>query len=346
MKITKTKTDIIIDETIDDVVMHANFIRLKSDGLIVADIPYQQIESILIVGSNTTITGRLIKVCSEFQIPIHVITNQHKHYGSLYFAVHKNIQNRILQYKVFTDNKWSMYIAKVLLHHKLLTQSLVNIDIAKGIKSLENKTTKQQLLGVEGKAASIYWSFLPNLFNNYTSSNFTFTKREKYPCIDPINSILSLSYGLLATQCQSSLTIKGLDPYYGVLHIANDSRPAMVYDLMEVYRVLIVDMWVIELFNSGFFDKSDFIFTKEGVCTLTPSKKNDFFSLWYKRLKFKKFSTNFGSVTLLEFIQLNTSYMIEFLTKINNNKVRNTGRSDLFSKYLIDFTNINEFKDL
>jgi hypothetical protein len=41
MKITKIKTDIIIDETIEKIIVHANFLRLYTEeDIILADIPF------------------------------------------------------------------------------------------------------------------------------------------------------------------------------------------------------------------------------------------------------------------------------------------------------------------
>jgi CRISP-associated protein Cas1 len=344
MKIIKTKTDVIIDPTIDEVVMHANFIRLKTDKIIVADIPFEVINSILIVGSATIITGRLIKVCSEKLIPIHVLTDQNRHYGSLYFATHPNIINRIKQFQVFTNVHWALFLAKNLLYQKIKTQSIIFENITKYLDKIGSKSKTQQLLGLEGSAANRYWDQFSILFKSNIPKEMKYNGRKKFPTIDPINSLLSLGYGLLATQCQTSLTINGLDPFFGILHKVNPSRPALVYDLMEVYRSLIVDVWVVELFNQEIFVKEDFVLTQEGVCTLCPDKKNLFFKLWYKRLKNNHFKTNYGKLTILEFIDLNSVLLIKLITNLHNNKIRDRGNYTTLSKYLIEFQSIEEFR--
>ena len=352
MQITKTKTDILIDGTIDEVKLHANYLRLYTDNIIIADIPYEQINSIIIIGSNTSISGRLIKVCSQRQIPLHIITEQFKHYGSIYFAVHNNIKNRILQYKVLIHDKWCIYLSKQLIYSKILTQKnfLERVNdsssLNKYLDKVKDKKSLNSLLGLEGVSASIYWQSFTQLIPDHILREFRWKGRIKNPCLDPINSMLSLGYGLLSTQCQSSLTINGLDPYLGILHVVSEDRPALVYDIMEIYRVLLVDSWVLSLINNKIFKPEDFTFTKEGVCTLKIDKKNEFFSLWYRRLKHYEFSTTMGKLTIHQFLELNTLELINWLKKIHNNKIRDTGKTDLLTQNLITFTNPDEFAQI
>lgn len=343
MQLSKTKTDIHIDETINKLVVHSNFLRLYSDETtILADIPVEQINSILIFGSNFNIPTRLIKICNEYQIPLHLMTDYYKHNGSIYFSVHKNIKNRVAQFQALSSNKWKIYLSKLLLFHKFETQKYFQKDLKhykKAQEKLESKKELMSLMGLEGLIASLYWE----QFGNQIPQNFNWNGRIKNPCLDPINSLLSLGYALLSTQCQSGLTLHGLDPYCGILHMTNDDRPALVYDIMEIFRVLIVDVWVLELFKSGKFKPEDFVFTAKGICTLRADKKNEFFRLWYKRLKYQKFSSTVGMISIHDFLIILTKRLIELFNKINQNQLRDTGRYDRLSEYLPTFLNQKEF---
>jgi CRISPR-associated protein Cas1 len=353
MGLTKTKTDVIIDENIHHLQIHAGFIRLfVDDKAILADVPVHQIRSILIEGSKINIPAMLIKLCSEYKIPIHVLTNLHKHYGSLHFSADSNIQNRQIQFKVILNDDWRLYLAKQILHQKLLTQQkaldhwgLLHLgeEIAVLNNKIKSKTRHQSLMGLEGTAASLYFQ---GFAKQIDPENFEWNGRIKYPCIDPINSMLSLAYSLLSTQCQTSLTLLGLDPYLGILHQSNSDRPALVYDIMEVYRVFLVDYWVLALIQSKTFVKSDFVNTQEGVCTLMSMKKNEFFRLWFKRLKYHKFSTNKGQISISEFLEHNTLLLISWLQKIESNKERSTGRFNRLPENLIIFEDITQFQNI
>jgi CRISP-associated protein Cas1 len=351
MQLTKTKTDVILDETIEKILVHANFIRLYLDDKeILADIPVEQINSIMVYGSKINIPGRLIKLCNEYQIPFHLLTDYHKHNGSIYFSIHNNIINRLNQFQALVNEKWRVFLSKQILIQKLKTQLIpiqtwssnpdFQVYFNKLLKKIEKGEKLSSLMGYEGNAASLYWQ----LFGKQLNEEINWIGRVKNPCLDPINSLLSLGYALLATQCQTSLTLNGLDPYLGILHKTNEDRPALVYDLMEIYRVLIVDLWVLELFNQKVFEPDDFVFTAKGVCTLRSDKKNEFFKMWYKRLKYYKFSTNKGKITIHDFLQINTTLLIKWFKKINKNKVRDTGRYDRFEESLLIFKNYEEFK--
>lgn len=355
MRLSKTKTDVIIDETIPKIVVHSNFLRLYSDEVnIVSDIPVEQINSIIIMGSNYNIPARLIKMCNQYQIPLHLLTEYYKHSGSIYFNVHSNIHNRQSQFRVASNPSWTLYLSKLILYQKFQSQqSALNLWKPTQITStnkyfgkfdtkLISKDNQLSLLGIEGIVASGYWLE----FGNVVPKSFPWRGRIKNPCFDPVNSLLSLGYSLLATQCQTSLTLNGLDPYCGLLHTTNDDRPALTYDLMEIFRVWIVDLWVLELFHQKVFVPEDFIFTASGICTLRADKKNLFFKLWYRRLKHYKFDSNHGSITIHNFLITTVQSLIELFAKINNNQIRQSDRIDRLAEFLPIFNNINQFREL
>jgi CRISP-associated protein Cas1 len=351
MQLTKTKTDVLLDETIDHITVHADFLRLFSDPkVILADIPVSQINSIMVMGSKINIPGRLVKMCNEHQIPLHLLTDYYKHNGSLYFSVHDNIQNRILQFKVCTSENWRLYLSKQFLHQKTQTQIIALKSWSFDTTDLENLQTKiqslnsnQSLMGNEGLSATLYWEKFGACINKQAIAGLSWKGRIKNPCLDPINSMLSLAYSLLATQCQTSLTLHGLDPYLGILHTTNNDRPALVYDIMEVYRVLLVDLWVLGLIENKVFGLQDFKFTEAGICTLQNDKKNEFFRLWFKRLKYTKFLTLKGEISIHDFMNNNTELLIEWFDKIDSHKERNTNRFDKLPEKLITFLNLDEF---
>jgi CRISP-associated protein Cas1 len=349
MLINKNKTDIIIDETVERIKVHAGFIRLFTVDGILGDVPIYQIESVIILGSNIDIPAALIKLCSINKIPIHILTNLKKYFGSLNFGVDTFILNRQTQYKACLDEKWRLYLAKHILNQKILSQihalkhwginpqsletSLIKIPVAKSTQSLN---------GIEGKAATYYWEAFA-LQIQKSSPVFKWNGRLKHPTNDPINSLLSLAYGLLATQVQTDLSLIGLDPYFGILHTTSPNRPGLTYDIMELYRVLIVDLWILQLFQNNTYAPEDFIYTKEGICTLKPHIKNKFFRLWFKRIKYYTFSTNHEMLCIHDFLKVNSSLLLTWFDLINNQKLRDTGRVDKLPQSLYIFQNLSEF---
>ena len=349
MLINKNKTDVLIDETIEKIKVHAGFLRLYTVDGILGDIPIYQIESIIILGSKIDIPAQLIKLCSTHKIPLHILTNLKKYFGSLNFGVDTFILNRQQQYRACLDDHWKLYLAKHILYQKLKTQqiALKNWGLSENIldKSIERVATaktNQSLNGIEGKAATYYWDSFSIQIQKY-ANNFEWSGRVKHPTIDPINSLLSLGYGLLATQVQTDLSLIGFDPYFGILHTTSPDRPGLTYDMMELYRVFIVDLWILELFKTNAFKPDDFIFTKDGICTLKPHVKNEFFRLWFKRIKYYTFTTNKETISIHDFLKINSKLLLTWFEHINANKVRDTGRVDRLPESLLVFKNINEF---
>ncbi len=350
MHLVDTKTDVIIDETIDHIQTHAGFLRLyKEKDEILGDIPIYQIGSVLIHGAKINIPASLIKLCAQEKIPIHILTDLNKHYGSLNFTIDRGILNRQNQYRAILNDQWRLYLAKQILHQKLTIQlkmvkywrdEIYTGFLEKYIAKIQDKTTFNSLLGVEGQAASLYWEIFGKEVAKY---GYSWCGRQKHPTTDPVNSMLSLAYGLLATQCQSQLILQGLDPYSGILHITNQDRPALTYDIMEIYRSLVVDLWVLGLLEAKKFKLEDFTVTKEGICTLFPDRKNDFFKLWFKRFKHFEYSSNYENIKLNQFMKSNTLLLVDWFKKIADHKERNTGRFDRFPERLIVFKDIKEF---
>jgi CRISPR-associated protein Cas1 len=79
---------------------------------------------------------------------------------------------------------------------------------------------------------------------------------------DPVNAALNYGYGFLEGECRKAINSVGLEPSVGFLLDFSDyqTKHSLVYDLQEPFRWL-VDMTVIEAFESKTLDLHDFFFT-------------------------------------------------------------------------------------
>jgi CRISPR-associated protein Cas1 len=136
--------------------------------------------------------------------------------------------------------------------------------------SLEQADTVEQVRGIEGGFASVYFRYFPGMLINAMG----FKKRTRRPPKDPVNAMLSFGYTLLFLNIFSLLEAKGLDPYLGFLHDIRYSHPALASDLIEPFRFM-VDKTVIDLINqeqirpSHFENKDGVTMTGEGVKIFT-----------------------------------------------------------------------------
>jgi len=112
----------------------------------------------------------------------------------------------------------------------------------------------EALMGVEGAASREYFRG----FAMVLSEPWVFEGRRRRPPPDPVNSLLSFGYSLLIQDVIASIESAGLDPLVGYLHRPQVGRPSLALDLVEELRPLIVDAFVLRVFNTGAISRDHF----------------------------------------------------------------------------------------
>lgn len=87
--------------------------------------------------------------------------------------------------------------------------------------------------GWEGAAGRKYFQTLSLLL----PQKLQFEDRNRQPATDPFNAMLNYAYGVLYGKVEGALIKAGLDPYVGIFHRDDYNRPALVFDVIENYRV-------------------------------------------------------------------------------------------------------------
>lgn len=100
---------------------------------------------------------------------------------------------------------------------------------------------KERLLGFEGLIADRYFACLKKLcrFPGRRPQG-----RDKY------NSALNYGYGILHNEVERACLYVGLDPYLGLYHSERYGKPSLVLDMVEEFRVPVVDAALFPLFAS------------------------------------------------------------------------------------------------
>lgn len=194
-----------------------------------------------------------------------------------------NTERRIAQYRVTQNHRIRLYFAKILVRQKIFSQERTlrrilsqrpdkRFNLLKGLRGLRSARNNVKglqvsadekadilgaLRGYEGSAARIYFESLSVVF----PPSLGFKSRQKNPPPDPVNSVLSLSYTILASRIECACLQAGLDVGLAVLHDVSYGRASLVWDLLEIYRGD-VDYWVWNLFRSrrlraGMFTNTD-----------------------------------------------------------------------------------------
>ncbi len=207
----------------------------------ITKLPFPKILGLMIVG-HTTITTALIEHCNKHGIPIVVMKPNFRpvfYYGNMAEA------NFLLRKKQFENTRGNLSVARVLVHNKMSNQlSLLMktreknevIDkaktfIAKSLASIEQAKHYRTLMGIEGKAAKLY-------FKAY----FRFANwQQRLPRVKPdtLNATLDIGYTMLFNYLECMTRLFGFDPYIGVYHQLWFKRKSLVSDLMEPFRCII-----------------------------------------------------------------------------------------------------------
>ena len=121
-------------------------------------------------------------------------------------------------------------------------------QLAAALPRIEDAMTAEELRGIEGEAAKLYFDGFDDLILQQRP-DFAFAGRSRRPPLDPVNALLSFAYTLLARDCAAALEGVGLDPYVGFLHRARPGRTSLALDLMEELRAVCADRFVLTCIN-------------------------------------------------------------------------------------------------
>ena len=214
-----------------------------------------------------------------------------------------NVELRTMQFKNAEDTNVCQRIACGLIEAKIKNSRVFLMRncrtrgsnqtraALKELKSLANTAMKadtlNELLGIEGYAAAIYFKNFDSMFqkeiNKGFLESFSFETRNRRPPLDPINAMLSFGYALLVRQISVALMATGLDPYKGFMHQGRFGRPSLALDLMEPFRPLVVDSTVLTMINNGEVNQDGFV-ARAGAVAMKDSTRKKYIATFERRL--------------------------------------------------------------
>ncbi|EOC5886004.1 type I-C CRISPR-associated endonuclease Cas1c [Vibrio vulnificus] len=175
------------------------------------------------------------------------------------FSVQEQAANELAKHIVAAKIRSSrMLLLRFRRNHSSTPQLEKAIERLKQIiEQLKGVTAYDTILGLEGEAASHYFSALGDMFKNNESKQL-FDKRTRRPPKDPVNAVISLLYSVLGQEISGALQGVGLDPQVGFLHKERPGRNSLALDLLEEFRAYIVDSIALKLFNNNTLTMKDF----------------------------------------------------------------------------------------
>jgi CRISPR-associated protein Cas1 len=150
------------------------------------------------------------------------------------------------------------------------------------LKSIQAEESVESLRGLEGNAASRYFSVFGQLVLQQQES-FAFTTRSRRPPLDNMNALLSFLYTLLTNEVASALESVGLDPYVGFLHTDRPGRPSLALDMIEELRPVFADRLALSLVNRRQISSKGFVQKESGGILMDDETRKEVLSAWQKR---------------------------------------------------------------
>ncbi len=274
-----------------------NIVVQKDQGEL-ARIPLHNLESIVAFG-YTGASPALMGACVKKNIGLSFMTKSGRFLARVVGESRGNVTLRKAQYRISDSDEKSTSIAVNFITGKIFNARWVveratrdyamRLDVDKlkkvsqfMLKSLENVIdceNLERLRGIEGEAASQYFSVFDELILQQ-KDDFFFRVRNKRPPLDNVNAMLSFVYTLLAHDVAAALETVGLDAYVGFLHRDRPGRISLALDLMEELHSVYADRFVLSLINKRIVNAKGFMQKENGAVVMDDDTRKAIISAW------------------------------------------------------------------
>lgn len=243
----------------------------------VRKVPAHEVQSVVLHG-GVTITGYAMGLCAYEGIPVHWISRGGRYQAGT--AAIGGVQRRIRQFSALTEPGTCLYLARRLAHARVESQIRYLLrasrsagrstalagaiqEMRTSLRAIPAAETLDSVRGYEGAAGRAYFSVVGQLVRQDALRPDGRTRR---PPRDPFNALLSFGYSLLMRAVMDAIVVVGLDPAFGFFHTPRSAAHPLALDLMELFRVSLVDQPVIASINRGGWDPAtDFEITTRHV---------------------------------------------------------------------------------
>ena len=269
----------------------------------VGKVPLHNLEGIVSFGYRGT-SPALMGACADRNISLCYLTPQGKFLARVTGKTRGNVILRDRQYTSSKDEKRSLEISKNCISGKVYNARWVlerairdhamqidkervkvaSLQLKTFLQYIQNAESKEQLRGYEGEAASIYFSVFDELILQQ-KKDFFFHGRSKRPPMDNVNAMLSFVYTLLTNQITSALESVGLDPCVGYLHTERPGRASLALDLIEEFRAVYADRFVLSLINKKIVNKKNFTKKENGAVLMDDDSRKKLLMEWQNKKK-------------------------------------------------------------
>lgn len=264
-------------------------------------VPIHNLESVVCFGPMTCSTP-LMELCGERGVHLAFFSEHGRLYGRVEGPIRGNVLLRKRQFAKAADGASATIVARAFVIAKLANCRNVLLrasreqgegtevddvrraasSIARVAERLREPVPLDQLRGIEGESARLYFSVFDHLIVTQKEA-FAFHSRSRRPPLDNVNAMLGFTYTLLSHDVQSALMGVGLDPYVGFLHADRPGRPSLALDLLEEFRPFLGDRLVLTLINRQQVKPKGFERTPSGAVVMDEETRKTLLTAYQKR---------------------------------------------------------------
>lgn len=265
-----------------------------------ARVPLAGIDAVVLLGSGQ-VTSDALAACVRRGVRVASLYRS----GRLRFAVggpkSGNVHLRLAQYAAVISEDHSLAIGRSVIAAKLQSSRKILLRWSRDAKDSHRKQRLQQkaemiaeritriptaksgdhLRGLEGDSARIYFRCLGQ---HVADTGLRFVARTRRPPRDPVNCLMSFSYGLLVSELVGSIDAVGLDHQLGFLHRPRAGRPSLALDLAEEFRPL-TDRFSVALIKRRQLGAVHFTRTPGGAVYLSDEGRTSVVKSWESHKK-------------------------------------------------------------
>lgn len=276
-------------------------VAVRIDGEVRLRLPVHNLGGIVCFG-RVGASPALMGLCAEMGVCISFLTEHGRFRARVTGFTPGNVLLRREQYRRADDPAACAPIIRSMLAGKIANARSVLLRAVRdhpgrpGARALESaaglllqsldiisrETSPDRLRGLEGEAATIYFSVFNDLITN-PDPDFAFTTRSRRPPLDRVNALLSFLYAMLAHDARAACEAAGLDAAVGFLHRDRPGRPGLALDLMEEFRAFLADRLALSLINRGQVSPKGFTVTESGAVQMNEATRKEVVAAYQRR---------------------------------------------------------------
>ncbi|ASS88149.1 CRISPR-associated endonuclease Cas1 [Geobacillus lituanicus] len=270
---------------------------------IIAEKHFRDITRVLLFG-NIQMTTQVVHKFLQLGIHVAYFTMNGSYRGQLSSVSSASVYTKMAQISHWSNKQFLLALARQLVMAKIQGQRYVLQKRRRGISAKNERLQEacnqlekaiQQasaapstavLRGIEGNAARVYFS----IWDELLPKEFPFEKRSRRPAHNGMNSALNFSYTLLLNEVNSMLELYGFDVMLGFYHSIRYGRISLSLDVMELFRPLFIDQWLLSLARQKQIQAKDFYWDEQSGMYFTSEGRKKFLTLyeqWHKEYELR-----------------------------------------------------------